>query len=105
MKNKGEIKSWSPFFASYVGYDKRHNTVVFECPECGSDSLRRPHRGGFATYLYFSRKNVNIKHYLSDPYFFQGSFECVKCNQQGFNYYSDCFKTTTMSLVQLSLFD
>ena len=82
---KGEIKSWEPFLAEYTDFRGKQNQVIFICPNCGSRNCERPMHSQFA-----------------DPSFFQGNFQCSKCETSGFNYYSDCFISQTK---QISLFD
>jgi len=88
MKVKGEIKSWNPFLAKYKKYDNTNVEIKFKCLKCGSDSCQR-----------YNSSDLN------DPYYFQKNFKCIKCGKKGYNYYSDCFITTTKIEVQLNLFD
>ena len=86
-KLEGEIKRWSPFFASGIGYKRQKYTVTFKCPVCGCTSCER--------------ENIHF----ADPFFWQKNYKCKECGANGFYYASDAFTITEEKGIQLDLFD
>ena len=85
-----EIKSFDPFYASYVNFDGIPCEVTFVCPYCRSPSVRRT-------------SNSTSRH------LFEGNFRCLRCSRGSldgfpFCYYSPCFIYSSLP-IQLSLFN